>query len=83
MHMSLVSYYFLFPIFCRNFNKHWFRTFITISYLACHRFNYVACWNLPWQDLLQHPDEALLDYFMLDHVAHSKFNASSTPKEEK
>ena len=33
--------------------------------------------------LLQYPDEALLDYFMLDHVAHSKFNALSTPKEEK
>ena len=66
----LVYYYFLFPICCCNFNKHWFRTFITISYLACHRFNYVACWNLPWQDLLQYPDEALLDYFMLDHDWH-------------
>ena len=33
--------------------------------------------------LLWYPDEALSDYFMVDYmyVAHSKFNASNTPKE--
>ena len=28
------------------------------------------------------PHEALSDFFMVDHVAHSKFDASSCPKEK-
>ena len=32
--------------------------------------------------LLQLPHEALSNYFVVDHVAHSKFDASSSPKEK-
>ena len=31
--------------------------------------------------LLQLPEEALSNYLVVDHVAHSKFDASSSPKE--
>ena len=31
--------------------------------------------------LLQLPHEALSNYLVVDHVAHSKFDASSSPKE--
>ena len=32
--------------------------------------------------LLQLPHEALSNYLIVDHVAHSKFDASSSPKEK-
>ena len=33
--------------------------------------------------LLQFPHEFLRDYLMVDHVGHSKYDASSIPKEKK
>ena len=82
-HVCYFVIIFLLPIWCRNVDKHWFCTFIAILDLACHSLSYVACRNLPQQGLLPYPDEPLSDYFMVDYmyVAHSKFNASNTPKE--
>ena len=80
-HVCYFVIIFLFPICCCNFNKHWFRTFIAISDLARRHFNAMSPVGIysnrtSYNSLIY---LVLLDYFMVDHVVHSKFNASNTP----
>ena len=81
-HVCYFVIIFLFPICCCNFNKHWFRMFIAISDHACHHFNAMLPVEIYHNRASYNTLMKLSDYFMVDHVAHSKFNASNTPKEK-
>ena len=79
-HVCYFVIIFLFPICCCNVDKHWFCMFI--SYLACHHFNAMLPVGIYPNRASYNSLMKLSGYFMVDHVAHSKFNASNTPKEE-
>ena len=79
---AILSLFFYFQFAVAILTNIGFVCFIAISDFACHHFNAMLPVEIYHNRASYNTLMKLSDYFLVDHVAHSKFNASNTPKEK-